>query len=137
VAVKFSSYIEDNRHKPFSWGTQDCLHFVNSGVDFQTGNAFEDQSLWDYNTEFGAVKAMLKFFKKHGVKDILEFFDSKYQRVDHLPQRGSIVAVEQKEDTTIGYRLGFVVSYRGAFVGEDGLLFLPLNPKTDFYWKVK
>jgi len=129
--------LEDYQHTNFAWGQDDCIHFVGRAVEYQVGETFDDESLWEYTTEQQAKRNLVKFYKKHNVKNIVDLFDRLYTRTHAIPPDGSIVAKATDGQETLGYALGVVSGRHGAFLDWDGLKFLPLDHTTDFYWTIK
>jgi len=124
-ADSLHEYIEAARHKPFAWGSHDCLRFAIGAVTVQTGREYP---LPWYATPYGAARMARKV-------NLLKRLDKAFWRCPHVPPPGSLVAVQ--EDGPAGYRLGVVISDKAAFVSPSGLIFDRLHPETDLYWVVK
>ena len=60
--IKFNSFIEKNKNKPFSWGTWDCCMFSNAVIKEITGEDLIPKSL-KWNDEESAMKAIKKYNK--------------------------------------------------------------------------
>lgn len=132
-----NDYIELHRYSKFEWGSLDCIRFVCRGVNYTGGTFFDQEENWKYNDESSAKRAVVKFFKKHNVKDLPSLLDKHYERKHKYPSQGCIVARPEPDDSTTGYLLGFVSGRHGVYVGSEGLEFIPLDPELEMYWRVK
>lgn len=135
--ANLNDYIELQRHSKFEWGSLDCIRFVCQGVNYIGGTFFDQEENWKYNDESSAKRAVVKFFKKHNVKDLPSLLDKHYERKRKYPSQGCIVARPELNDSTTGYLLGFVSGRHGVYIGNEGLEFIPLDPELEMYWRVK
>lgn len=135
--ANLNDYIELHRHSKFEWGSLDCIRFVCQGVNYIGGTFFDQEENWKYNDESSAKRAVVKFFKKHNVKDLPSLLDKYYERKRKYPSQGCIVARPELNDSTTGYLLGFVSGRHGVYIGNEGLEFIPLDPELEMYWRVK
>ena len=130
-------YIEEQRHKPFAWAEHDCVSFVRGACEAQLGvDPFIGQ-VPSYKTLKGGRGAYTRLTKRQ------VFYQTVLNRVltrceAALPPRGSIVARQTDSGAAevFGAALGVVVSRHVAFVGENGLEFLPVS-KNDEAWLVE
>lgn len=128
-------FIDSLRDKPFSWGKNDCLTFANGSHIAMTGNALASDWVGGYSSAFGAKKRYLTLLKKQGSKSIIEAIDKRLQRLNTtLPPRGSIAA-RKADNPVTGVSLGVCVGEKIAYVGDDGLVFMPPQ-NDDVYWAV-
>jgi hypothetical protein len=100
--------------------------FARKAAEVQTGAQFP---LPEYSGLRGALVACKRIC-------LVSELDKRFRRCAHVPPVGSIVAVQDTERESIGYRLGVVVSDKAAFVSPSGLVFAKLRPETDMYWIV-
>jgi hypothetical protein len=122
-----NKYLESVRHKPFEWGVHDCVQFTKGAVKAQTNR---DIDLPHYSSIRGAISLCKTIC-------LVSELDKMFDRCNHIPPIGSIVAVGDTYRTSTGPRLGVVVSDKAAFVSPNGLVFSKLRPETDLYWIVK
>jgi hypothetical protein len=126
-AANLNEYLARARGKPFDWGTHDCVQFVRGAAEVQTGASFP-------LPEYASLRGALALCKSIS---LVAELDKLFDRCEHVPPVGSIVAVHDTERESVGYRLGVVVSDKAAFVSPSGLVFAKLRPETDLYWIVK
>ena len=82
----------------------------------------------NYSTKIGALR-------KAKTINAIDALNSLFSRTYTLPVTGSIVAMPDAKDKTIGFALG-IVSYRhGVFVGKDGLEFQRLEG-DEIFWSL-
>ena len=113
------------KDKGFSWGSWDCLKFVNGAVKSQLGVGFADDWFGSYSTPRGAALNYARL-TRHGIyNNIIEGLDDRLSRRS-LATVGSIVAIKS-DGEVLGYSLGIKVDSRTAFVGEKGLILFNLN----------
>lgn len=137
MANTINDYIELHRDRGFKWGSLDCVNFVGKGVNYVGHTFFEKEGDWEYNDERQAKKCLLKLYRKHDVRDLPSLLDKHYDRLPKFPTEGCIVARPVDHDSTTGYLLGFVSGRHGVYVGEESLLFIPLEPDLEMYWRFK
>jgi hypothetical protein len=125
-AASLSDYLASVRDKPFEWGVHDCVQFARGAAEAQTGAEFP-------LPEYSGLRGALALCKRIC---LIAELDKRFARCKHVPPIGSIVAVQDTERESIGYRLGVVVSDKAAFVSPSGLVFAKLRPETDMYWIV-
>lgn len=130
-------YVEAQRDKPFEWAQHDCVSFMRGAVQAQLGEDIFKGIIPSYKTLKAGKTAYGRMIKK----------GQNYQTVLNsalvpcellIPPRGSVVA-KQTEDSAsavFGAALGIVVSRFAAFVGQNGLEFLPVG-KDDEAWLVE
>lgn len=135
-AKEFNKYIELKSNEPFKWGTNDCIQFTINGLEAQSKPVPEPLRSFVYQSELGALKALRKALSEYEVEDLPSLLDILFERTTILPERGSIVGKRAIKDTTTGYLLGFVDGRHGVFVNKEGLVFLPLDPDNDIYWRI-
>lgn len=134
---RLNQYIEDMRHKPFSWGDNDCLALASGAIQAQTGvNLFNDW-VGTYKTQWGCLLNYKRQLKRIGCVDIVEAVDQRLSRIDvWLPSRGSIVGRSEGLGASVmSVAFGVVVSDKIAFLGYDGLVFEPVK-HSDIFWCV-
>tara|TARA_R110002020_G_scaffold148803_10_gene324895 strand:+ start:536 stop:955 length:420 start_codon:yes stop_codon:yes gene_type:complete len=129
-------FLEHYRGAEFSWGSNDCLNFINDAFLFQRGFKFEPSLPWDYENEKQAYLMYRRFLKKKRVLSLNHLFDQRLHRVDHIPKVGSFVAIPAPSDKALGYAYGVVASHQGAFISPDGLVMMDLNPDTNLFWEI-
>lgn len=66
--IKFNSFIDKNKNKPFKWGSWDCCKFSNAVIKEITGEDLIPKSL-KWNDEASAMKA-IKTYNKTLLKSI-------------------------------------------------------------------
>ena len=126
-------YLYSCKDKGFSWGSWDCLKFVNGAVKAQRNVGFANDWFGSYSTPRGAALNYARI-TRHGIyNNIIEGLDDRLSRCS-LAEVGSIVAIKS-DGEVLGYSLGIKVDSRTAFVGEKGLILFNLN--RYMAWSVK
>ena len=118
-------YLFSCKDKGFSWGSWDCLKFVNGAVKTQRGVGFADDWFGSYSTPRGAALNYARITRYGIYNNVIEGIDDRLSRCS-LAKVGSIVAIKSDTDV-LGYSLGVKVDRGTAFVGENGLLFADVN----------
>jgi hypothetical protein len=130
-------YIESYRGREFVWGKYDCCRFVNGWAKIYCGNPFFHDEELACDDEKTALRVYLAECRKRGIRSVLQDFDKRYFPCDHVPPSGAIVARRDDGQTSIGYALGLVDGRSAVFLGLKGLVFAPLDPLEDMYWRLK
>lgn len=113
-------HIEDWRHKKFEWGKSDCALFCLYAEKAMCGASRFDDFLGQYSSAKGSLKALCQY----GQRNLSDTVSDRLPEVDLLKaQRGDIALV----DTPTGDALSLVIGNKLAAMGENGLVFLPLN----------
>lgn len=134
---RLNEYLESVRHKPFAWGTHDCMTFANDCVRAQRGTGFADDWLGSYRTPKQCLAHYMRKLRSNNRLDIIDGMDHRLNRIrTTIPPRGSIVAKPVSNDEAFtGFALGVAVSDLAAFVGPDGLNFMPIQGR-DIFWSI-
>lgn len=130
-------YIEEQRNKPFEWITHDCVTFVRGACAAQLGQDVFATAIPEYKTLRGGKGVYARLAKKQqNYQTILNSVLKPSELV--LPPRGSVIAkqTDNGASAVFGASLGVVVSRFAAFVGDNGLEFLPVH-KNDEAWLVE
>lgn len=133
--MRLSEYLDRFRSAPFEWGVNDCFIFTNGWVSLSGATPFIRDQAKSYKNEKSAQRTYLQECKRLGVKNLEQFFDAIYTRVNCVPPDGSVVARVQNE-TSLGFVLGIVEGRSSIFMGLNGLEFLPISPDQETYWKL-
>lgn len=114
---EFSKAIDDMRHKPFSWGENDCaVGLVRNLIKAMTGEDVCKEYFKKYKTPAGGYKLM----KNAGFENIGDMVASVLKEI-HISEAaiGDIVAI--KTDDKFGYALGVVNNDRVFVMSETGV----------------
>lgn len=134
--IRLANYIESVKDRKFNWSDFDCLRFANAAVEAQTGQGFADDWIGDCICNKSAYKHYTRLLTQYGHKTVAEAIDSRLTRLNRLmPMRGNIVGRKDPGGSVVGLALGVAVSDLIAFVGHNGLEFLPPQD-GDIYWSV-
>ena len=133
---RLTEYINSKRGKPFVWGKNDCLSFVNGAVRAMTGEWLCGERLRGYSTERGALLRYERFRRKTGHADIVAAMDDKFDRLLTLhPPHGAVVARPLDGGAVLGYSFGVIFGSRPVFVGPNGME-QTMPDVNDIYWMV-
>lgn len=129
--AKLDLFIEEKRRHVFDWTTNNCAFFAADWVAMLTSvdpaSSFRD--------EVTGPMAAKKALERHG--GIVEIAAQAFGRWNwpavpaHLAQRGDVVVTE----TDSGPALGVFLGHCAAFVGADGLMFVP-PAKLTGAWRI-
>lgn len=115
--------VEERKHVPFAWGSQDCCLFACDCVVAMTG---EDpaETLRGYTDNVGADEAISQFGNLEALVEAkCAEFEFKQLSTPLKGQRGDLVLFDNNSNPAIGVCIGGAV----AFAGRDGLEFHPLR----------
>lgn len=127
--ARLSAYVGARRRTAFAWGTNDCCTFAWVAVGALTG-VEPFPSLRGHRSAYAATRTLVR----HGCRSTVDMMTLALgPPLDNarLARRGDIVCVDRTRRPTMGVCLGASC----AFVGLDGLLFLPLAA-ADLFWRV-
>ena len=123
-------FINENRNKPFLWGSHDCILFANKAAHALRGRGFCDDLIGQYDG-LNACRFYRKGLRAGGYKDITDAIDTRLNRLI-FPSKGAIVARKMPNEF-LGYRIGVCIGQKIAFVGAAGLQFEGLDTE-DIAW---
>lgn len=119
------SYLKDVLGKPFELGSHDCIIFANTCWHKLFGYGWADQWLGTY-VKNGRWVPQSRLRAQMGFDTFEEAINSVMPRnLDRFPIRGSLVAVNT-EEFYAGLAVGIAVDHRAAFVGPEGLTYIPI-----------
>jgi hypothetical protein len=135
---QFFDYIESVRHKPFVWGSHDCLTFTNNACRILTGKGYADDWVGSYSDARSAFRWYKGLLKDYGFENIVDATDGRLSRIKSIaPPFGSLVArphITASNVTDVAF--GVAVSKKVAFVDEQSLVFLTAT-QDDIFWSLK
>lgn len=119
-------YLKDVRHKPFEWGTHDCLTFTNNAFHAMYGEGWADDWLGRYMIDDRVMRRreLMQEFKH---TDFSKAVDEKLTRVDYIPPLGSLVTTKQAQRWITGVAMGICTGTKAVFLSKEGVLYLPLD----------
>ena len=123
---KLNQYLKEVRHKPFSWGSNDCLTFTNNAFRAMFGNGWADDWLDRYMVD-GRPMKRYELKKEFGFSNFISAVDTKLQRIDHVPPLGALVLTKQAERWIIGGAMGICTGTKCVFLSKQGVVHLPLD----------
>lgn len=124
-----SLYVDSRRSQPFAWGTNDCCIFAADWVLIATGHDIASAFRGGYSSALGATRIIEE---AGGIDRLLEKHAPALQQVPRCRAgRGDLVLREGGNGSTLGIVLGPL----DCFVGENGLIFAPLD-ETATCWKL-
>lgn len=106
-AQRLTSFIQNRRNTPFSWGKHDCCMFAADAVIAITGYDYAEVFRHRYTTELGAYR-VLKREGFSGVEEVLTgLLGEASPRLAAC--RGDVVLIEHNGSDTAGIMFGDVV----------------------------
>lgn len=131
---KLTDLIIDQKDVAFAWGTHDCYNWAADCILTITGYDIIPIARGSYSTPLGAVKQLLKVYKCHQLKELLDSF---FER-DHIAfARPGDIVFKNSNENGFDAALGCCYGARSFFIfdGDNGLC--PLTTlDLDGCWKV-
>lgn len=109
------AFIEERRHAPFAWGSNDCCLFAADWIRRATGNDIAQKFRGEYDSALGAQRFVVE---GGGVEELIANAGAKRLPIS-FAQRGDLVSMDNGD----GVALGVCVGHLSAFVGKNGLQF--------------
>ena len=122
------AFIEERRHAPFAWGSNDCCLFAADWIRRACGVDFAGGLRGTYASALSAARVLRN---QGGVFDLAALRAGLERKPVELVQRGDVVGFEVPGGVALGVCLGSV----GAVVGATGLQFPEMN-RACAAWKV-
>lgn len=126
--VALNDYIAEAKHKPFQWHTNDCFMFTNNAYKVMYGEGWADDWVGKYIDKNGIYlkrDALRKVFKANTLADAI---DTKLTRIHYIPPKGGLVTTDKIiRKWVIGDALGISLGTKAIFVGEKGLISIPIS----------
>lgn len=123
---RLAEFIEANLHTPFNWGTHDCSQFVIKCEIAVTGSTKYQDSIGKYKTKRGAAMHL----KGQGFDGLWDYVSSRYTEIDKaFANRGDVVGHITPDGESVGIMIGNTI----ACVGDDGIIFKPINEAHRFW----
>jgi len=113
--------VEDRRHEPFRWGTNDCLLWAADCVETVTGRDLAAEFRATYNTALGAKRILNSY---GGVTGLIGRQLGDVSIHPNLASRGDVVThVDARGQICAGVCLG----HAHAFISEKGMIFIGVD----------
>lgn len=120
---KLNELIDARRAQPFAWGSNDCCLFACDVILELIGIDPANDLRGKYSTELGAARLLADIGGVEGIaNDRCQGCGFEELPGPAFAQRGDVVLRDTPEH---GATLGVCVGSRVAFVGPDGLVFIP------------
>ena len=116
-------YLEACRDKPFAWGEHDCCLFAADVAKRSTGIDYAQNFRGHYTTERGALRALRRYGEGNLPDTITQYLGDAVPPL--LLRRGDVALM--KVDGLIGYAVGVCWVGGLVYVGQRGLVSMPLN----------
>jgi hypothetical protein len=123
-----AAFIEERRHSPFAWGSNDCCLFAADWIRRACGVDFAEDLRGTYASALSAARVLRK---NRGVIGLAAHRARLESKPLDLVQRGDLVGFQ----VLGGIALGICLGHRGAVVGANGLEFPEMN-RACAAWKV-
>jgi len=125
-----NSYIKARRNVGFQWHTNDCFMFTNGAYRAMYGVGYADDWIGKYtNNGLYLKREQLRAVFK--VQNLEEALDARLQRINFVPPRGALVTTKATRRWVLGEALGISIGSSAVFLGEKGLISLPVEQITN------
>lgn len=123
--------IEDYRHRPFKWGSVDCMQITIDWL-FRATGVQHYPDLKKYTTARGAMKVL----KGLGYDSLEAAVDAHFERREPAyAQRGDLVSFQSTQSDKFPVAIGVCCGSESAFPVKGGLVFHP-NAQCLTFWKI-
>jgi len=121
-----NNYVNEVRDRPFQWHVNDCFMFTNTAFQRMYGAGWADDWIGKYMTNGLYLKrdALRRIFN---AKSLIDAIDQKLTRISYVPPRGALITTKGAKTWVIGEALGISMGSSGAFLGDKGLIFMPIE----------
>lgn len=123
---QLTTYLKEVRDEPFRWGVHDCLTFTNEAWRRMYGHGWANDLAGRYLRD-GKPLGRDALRKEYGFNKLDDLLSSRLTRVDFVPPAGALVTTKQTRRWVTGVAMGICTGTRGAFVGDFGVVFMPLT----------
>tara|TARA_Y100000004_G_scaffold28788_1_gene29621 strand:- start:408 stop:812 length:405 start_codon:yes stop_codon:yes gene_type:complete len=124
---KLSDYIEECRHKKFSWESNNCGQFVLEWEKILTGKT----KFPEFYKKYTSLKQLKEKLQECGFKSWISIFNQRLSRINtKLAQRGDLVTAKANNSFCMGICLG----RNCAFLGKYNLEFVSID-KIKYAWR--
>lgn len=127
-----NEYLESVRMAPFQWGVHDCFTFTNRAWRALYGRGWADEWAGEYMQD-GRPLGRSELMRKFGFHTFAQAAQARLTAVRGVPPRGALVCSERAKKWVAGVALGICTGQSAAFVGQDGLIFHPIE-EIDGAW---
>ena len=110
------AFIEERRHAPFAWGSNDCCLFAADWIRRACGVDFAEGLRGGYSSALGATRVLSRY---GGVLEIAGTLAKLESIPTSTARRGDVVAFKMDG----GHALGICIGDIAALVGKGGLVF--------------
>jgi hypothetical protein len=128
-----AGFIEARRSRPFEWGANDCCLFAADWITLATGKDPASELRGKYST---ALEAHRYIAAAGGLVALVEeaLTRNGFSKIDaSLVGRGDLIIRDGGDGDCVGISIGS----HAAFVGTDGLRFVPIIDQVDAcFWKI-
>lgn len=128
TSESLTAYLKEVSDKPFRWGQHDCLIFTNTAWQRMHGAGWADDWLGRYMKD-DRPRSRAQLRAEYGWRNLRDAVDARLRRIEHFPPTGSLVTTAHTPHGSfyLGVAFGIAVGARAAFVGIEGLVYLPLE----------
>ncbi len=123
---QLTAYLKEVMDEPFRWGVHDCLTFTNEAWRRMYGHGWGDDLLGRYMRD-GKPLGRDAMREEYGFNSLCDLLSLRLAKVDFVPPAGALVTTKQTRRWVTGVAMGICTGTRGAFVGDFGVVFMPLT----------
>lgn len=130
IGKALNAYLREVRDRPFKLGQHDCLIFTNEAFRRMYGSGWADDWLGRYYVKHDyGIRPLRKDQLKaeFGEFGFLSAVNKRLDRIDYTPPKGALIVSDRARRMTIDYALGISVGLKGAFLSDQGVVYMPLT----------
>lgn len=127
---ELTNYLKEVQDCKFEFAKHDCLIFTNNAWKRMYGFGWADDWVGRYTKETPYGTRLLRkdeLRSEYGYFDFGRAVSDKLKRITYIPPRGALVATKKCDRFGVGYALGISLGMKAVFLGNDKLLFLPID----------
>ena len=119
-------YVKAHKSKPFVLGEHDCFTFTNGAWRAMHGHGYADQFVGRY-AGLGKKAIAKLMWECFNASDLIKALDAGLHRVETFPPKGALVVTKNARPYFTGYALGLAMGVNAVFLGDDGLIYTPID----------
>lgn len=125
--MELYKYLESIRQEPYVLGKHDCLTFTNKAWEILYDRGWAADVLGKYLTKSGKLKTVKTLQKELNIVTYCDLVDARLNRHEYMPDFGMLVGVEPDDTAVFNVALGICVGTTVAVVGNEGLIYVPVQ----------
>lgn len=128
---KLNLYLQEMEASEFLWGKNDCLIYTNNAYHAMYGEGWADDWLGRYMVDGKRLLRVRELQKEYGFESMEDGISSKLVRLNDISTYIPVGALVSSKGRKKHLSLGIYTGRHGAFLGNTGINYLPLDDIKD------